>query len=67
MYESLCSIGSYCTPRDTGIKIELSKYEIEADDRGWLPFETTYEPNPNRELLEQNRSHIIITTKGKIF
>jgi hypothetical protein len=66
-YESLCGIGSSCTPRQAGIKVELSKFEIDNNDRGWLPFETTYEPNPNRTLLAKNRSHIIITPKGKIF
>lgn len=66
LYERLlCPTASQnCTPRDTGVKIEVSKYVVDPEDRGFLPFDTTYEPNPNRNLLDKNRSHIIIIARG---
>lgn len=68
LYETFCSLASSnCTERDVGIKVEVTKYHVEEDNRGFLPFITKYEPNPNRNLLEKNRSHIIINAKGATY
>ena len=51
--------------REIGIKIKLSKYEIPADyENAWLPWSTKYKPNPARNLIANNRSHIIINARG---
>jgi hypothetical protein len=53
-----------CASEAPGLNITIKKYEVEENDRGFLPFDTTYQPNPNRDSLAINRSHIIITAKG---
>jgi len=51
--------------REVSIKLKLSKYDIpQNQERAWLPWSTKYQPNPNRNLLANNRSHIIITARG---
>jgi hypothetical protein len=56
--------GRSCASEAPGLSITIKKYEVEENDRGFLPFDTTYQPNPNRDSLAINRSHIIITAKG---
>ena len=64
LWNSLCATASTCSPRNTEFSLEISKYSVPENDRGWLPFDTTYEANPNRNTLAKNRSHIIINAKG---
>jgi hypothetical protein len=54
------------SPLNPSLTIKLSKYQVHEGSagEGFLPFDTTYQPNPNRNSFAINRSHIIINAKG---
>ena len=64
LWNSLCSTASTCSGRNVEFDLEIEKYSVPSDDRGWLPFDTSYTANPGRNTLAKNRSHIIINAKG---